>query len=558
MKSISISEIVKNASIGGVDKFATFCIAAVIELLHKDDALLSRRDTSFQEDLCFCEHRYKQLQNVPSFVLEHISGKKNVLLEKKYQSIKQHVSWDEDESLETSFARLADILSDRYSFTLTTERKFTEVVSEWICNGKKDLKTYYPFNNLIDAFRLIGRNSKENISLHCDNHKTVIDKFLMAFVGIDVTYYESSYEGLSECGPERYDAGFSLPPFIDIGRSLKTSIDEMIIKNMKEAVSGRFACILPMRFTFQDGRLKELRKQIVDEQRLKAVVKLPAGFVCGTSINTVALLFDEGSKKNEDILMIDLSDQSFRDIKQKSRYGFVFNDASMMLFRDALKGKNSKNCMLVSKETIESQDFLFDPSVYAISDEIKASLELLAQGTVRLEDIASIYRAQASKSDENGSEYFEIGAADINEYGFIREPSKVMVLGEGNKILKNKIVKGDIVFSIKGTIGKVGIVDKTVDNWLINQSFVIIRVNAPGWTPEFVFRQLKSKAVQDYASLNANGSFIKAFPIDKLRGVMLVEPTEHSLEEAKEKHTRQIQILSEIENLRCELDALNY
>lgn len=537
-------------------ELSTFFLACTIELLHKKNELSSSLDSDFSNDISKCAKLYNFSKEMCSEILS-LTKLPNSLMN-SYKEIKKNCEWDNCEQIEETVNRLVDLLSGKASFSHFSEYRFSKTLSEWVCDGKSNLKAYFPYNNLVEAVRYTGKNAKVNDVLRYNPINTTIDNLLMALFDISINTKIEGFDKLSDAKVDFYDVGFSVPPF---GLKLENReiFENTIIENMTTSIKGRFSCIVPSGFAFNSlVKQKNYREKLVKSKRLATIVELPIGYIAGTGLSTIALLFDYKEANNNDILMIDLSDSKYKDEQLSFRSNFVLNESAIKVFSDAIKGTLSSKCEKVSIDKIAANDYLLLPSRYALSDEMKESLKKINEykSSKTLSSIAFMYRAQATANDGDGKEYYEVGASDINEYGFVSAPTKTLLLTPQSSSLKNKLQKNDIIFSIKGTVGKVAFIDKDVDNWIVNQSFVIIRVTDDAYTPEYVFKQLTSKVTKDYIALHAAGNVIKSFPIDKLKDFRVQDPTKESLCEAKDKTQRQIKILKAIEDLKKELSEI--
>ena len=122
---------------------------------------------------------------------------------------------------------------------------------------------------------------------------------------------------------------------------------------------------------------------------------------------------------------------------------------------------------------------------------------------------------------------------------------------------RNLLKKGDIIFAIKGSVGKVGLVAEEHSNWLLNQSFVILRVKNKNWPVEYVFRQLKSSAMKYYIQSMTIGSVIPSLAMSDLKNIPLVSPEKEKVEDQRIKHERQLEITLQLKQLQTELEQLN-
>lgn len=543
----------------GFDSRLAIIISLTIELLHRNKMLDMHLSSSLIDDLICLEKENQSLNGISSYVQRYFKDFQTDSLNDIYVGLKRDSVFDTDESLDKVISNTFDIAADhQMNFSFIKETKFCSFISDWLCNGKSVKKAYIPYNNMFFCSAFISQKAGAAEVVNLSEERSVIDKLILALSGEHCSFKNQTFENTQEDN-STYDIGFSCPPLASgaIGNAKYGRAEEFVLDDMFTKVKGRFACIVLMRFAFDSRpKAKILREKFVNSGRLKAVIKLPAGFIPVAMVNMIALLFDEQGSDHKSVAMINLADDKFKDANLSVRRAFVLNDLAIETVKDALSGSVTSHCELTSVETISENEYSLDPGIYAFSDEIKQSLNALSQSTTRLDEIASFYRAQATKSDESGTTYLEVGAADINEYGFIKAPKKELTLASNSKCLKNKVEKGDIVFSIKGTVGKVAFIDRDVDNWLINQSFVIIKVTDKQWSPEYVFRCLKGKVVQDYISVNKIGSFIGSFPIDKLKAITLALPSKEDLVEAKEKTERQLYLLSKIDEIDTELRSL--
>jgi len=89
----------------------------------------------------------------------------------------------------------------------------------------------------------------------------------------------------------------------------KGKADYAFISHMIESVkeNGRMAVIVPHGVLFRGSVEGEIRKSLIKENLLEAVIGLPANLFHGTSIRVAVLIFNKAKGKNTDILFIDAS-----------------------------------------------------------------------------------------------------------------------------------------------------------------------------------------------------------------------------------------------------------
>lgn len=100
----------------------------------------------------------------------------------------------------------------------------------------------------------------------------------------------------------------------------KSKADFAFITHMIEATlegSGKVGVIVPHGVLFRGGAEGKIRRQLIEDNLLEAVIGLPANLFYGTGIPAAILLFNRG-KKTTDVLFIDAS-REYEDIKNQSR-----------------------------------------------------------------------------------------------------------------------------------------------------------------------------------------------------------------------------------------------
>jgi len=100
----------------------------------------------------------------------------------------------------------------------------------------------------------------------------------------------------------------------------KSKGDYAFITHMIETLNehGKAGVILPHGVLFRGSSEGKIRKQLIDENLLKAVVGLPANLFYGTGIPASILIFDKNKRDNTEILFIDASNE-FENGKNQNR-----------------------------------------------------------------------------------------------------------------------------------------------------------------------------------------------------------------------------------------------
>jgi type I restriction enzyme M protein len=101
----------------------------------------------------------------------------------------------------------------------------------------------------------------------------------------------------------------------------KSKGDYAFITHMIEttyADSGKVGVIVPHGVLFRSSSEGQIRKKLIDENLLEAVVGLPANLFFGTGIPAAILIFNKGKGNNKDVLFIDAS-KEFENGKNQNK-----------------------------------------------------------------------------------------------------------------------------------------------------------------------------------------------------------------------------------------------
>ncbi len=176
-----------------------------------------------------------------------------------------------------------------------------------------------------DLNRTVSAFSKMNLLLH---------GYFNAEIKCDDTLVSPQFTGNSEL--MKFDIVLSNPPFSmnwDAGRAEydtykrfhrdippRSKADYAFISHMIESTregSGRMGVVVPQGVLFRGAVERKIRKKIIEENIIEAIIGLPPNVFYGTAIPAVIMLFHKGKKENKDVLFIDAS-QQFESLKAKN------------------------------------------------------------------------------------------------------------------------------------------------------------------------------------------------------------------------------------------------
>ena len=535
---------------GMTDVYSIIALASLCDFAFKHRMIAQLMPNSFSEDLKYFYKNFEEFKVLKDSLqdFEIFSSNENDLF---YRELKKQSLKNEDDPRENmSVIELLNSKSYREQDNyLLAENVLSPVIADWISGGKTGLKIYCPFNSMLNVESSLPRDNQ--IISPCTSEKLKLARTLhlicngMKVPELPVMQFEEI-----KGNQEFFDAGFTFPP-------LDKDMQEQIIENLVYSITGRFCVIVSLGFTFRLGNTAKIRNEVLDTRRLQAVAELPTGFLPNSGISCAALFFAPKTDFQDSVMFINLSGGEFRDRERSSRMFTVLNNPAVEILKSGLAGTEYELCKKVSYSEIESGGQVITPSRYVLSAEVQSSQEQILKGSTRLSEIVDFVRVQVGRKENEGELYYEVTAGDINPAGLVEQPERAIHLSKDNPALKSQLRQNDLIFAIKGSVGKVGLIIGTPCNWVVNQSFVILRLKNKDWPVEFVFRQLKSNAMKNYIQSKTTGSVIPSLTMAELRELPLIAPTPHLVEKQRFRHERQIKLVKQIRELQKELAEFN-
>lgn len=161
------------------------------------------------------------------------------------------------------------------------------------------------------------------------------------------------------------------------GTPPKSKADYAFISHMVESAvadDGRVGVIVPHGVLFRGGAEGKIRKHLIEENVLEAVVGLPANLFFGTGIPAAILLFHKGKKTN-DVLFVDAS-REFDASKRQNKLRAQDIDRIVATVKAARNVE--KYAYRATTTQIEENEFNLNISRYVDTFEQDASVDLAA------------------------------------------------------------------------------------------------------------------------------------------------------------------------------------
>ena len=326
---------------------------------------------------------------------------------------------------------------------------------------------------------------------------------------------------------------------------------------------GRLVVILPESFLFRtSGGERDYKEKLVRSGILSSVIRLPRdAFAPYANVQSSVLIF-ETQQHVRDVLFVDASEDLGRKARTKSK---VPLDPVEQIVSIVLKRRSTHCSAIASYEQIAQNDFNISADRYVRTAEEQQIASLLEETkTLELADIAEIIRPQAVAGEEGevARPFAEIGLQDIQPDGTIRQPTKILTVSDRNlgKAERQRVEKGDVLLSVRGRIGAVGVVheDHGPADWVPSQAFVVLRLrDSSPVRPLALYRYLSSPLGQGLLQSLATGMTVPMVSMGDVKKLRVMVPSANEQQQLEKQYEEARKLRAQIRQLETEAEELN-
>lgn len=328
-------------------------------------------------------------------------------------------------------------------------------------------------------------------------------------------------------------------------RSRRLSSDPVAIADGLQSPSKRIVISVVEGMMFRGVGVEPIaREALVESGRLEAILSVPGGMIFPhTGVATNLIVLGPHGRKRHGVRFVNLSDSRFAGKTVRGRPE-VRPESSWL---DAMHLELSDDDRFAADVTIpeiREKDYNLSLERYLLPPAVMAVEAFLAEKQVRpLEDVVEMIRPLSMGNEDDGEFMIrEAVPADIGNDDLLTEPKKETLIERAQlrKARNQRLMPGDLLLSIKGTIGAVALVpdDAAVDGdsgfWTAGQSFMVLRPRKGGCSSIALFEYLSNNAVRETLRSLAGGAGIPTVSIKDLRQfkVPILTPVEEAEIEA--------------------------
>ncbi|WP_269900529.1 N-6 DNA methylase [Paenalcaligenes faecalis] len=250
------------------------------------------------------------------------------------------------------------------------------------------------------------------------------------------------------------------------------------------------------------GQERLLREYIIDDekhgQQLSSIILTPPRVYSHTPLSIAIMDMVFNQEKGQDIHMVDLSDIPLRFNETAAKA--LEENKNLILGREEKEGVSRT----VNIQEVREEGYLLNPNRYV---NIPADI---GPNAIPLSQICSLIRPSALSKNEEDKSALEFGIPHLGSWSPVNGPltRKIHLRARDIAFLE----EGDVVLSVKGTIGESAIVGcLPSESTVVSQSCVALRLKdseiARKITPEYLLVYLRTQsAVAQFKSLETGAN----------------------------------------------------
>nr|WP_014343597.1 N-6 DNA methylase [Aliivibrio fischeri]AEY78100.1 Type I restriction enzyme M protein [Aliivibrio fischeri] len=371
-------------------------------------------------------------------------------------------------------------------------------------------------------------------------------------------------------GLEQFEHSIGFPPFnLKLGKEVPRDLWGRFVEKssngyvyqlrhmLAHSYSHVVVCVANSFLTSSVSSEATFKQNMLDKGWLKAVISLPGNLLNSTSIPFSIIILDK-DHHGKSTLVIDASDETvFTENIHRIQKRLTNVSQILELYHNR---EESDYSALVTAEQIQKNNMSLMPSRYVMTQKDRIMTRKLSDyHMINLSDIAVFIRPQMIKSEMEGEAFTEVVLSNINEIGQVKGQLKQVVLKQNrNKASEQVLRKGDILLSSRGTVGRVGLIDRDEKNMLASQVFTIIRLKPYiSITPEFVYQYLVSELGQWQLNNLITGSSQSILSPKDLNALQIPELLQSEIKKAEKIRAQIVKKYQQLETIKHEIKNLN-
>ena len=305
----------------------------------------------------------------------------------------------------------------------------------------------------------------------------------------------------------------------------KMSPNFFSLMNMLESMNdnGVMVTVVPDGVLF-NVNCTEMRKYLVDNGYIKAIITLPGGIFPGTPVSSSMLIIEKAKENNRRVKMINAEEI----YQQMRRYRMLSNENIEEIVKLYLSDEDDL-ILNISTDEIIKQDY------YLGIDKYKVALSSKLVNPVMLGDVCrSIFRGYQITSSESDSiasledkdtGYRIINMSDLQPLGIVSEDLQAVEIEDTRKFSKYCVEEGDILITAKNTTIKSAVYQENEEyKAILTGNLIAVRVNEKKVNPFYLKAFMDSETGQEILRSIQTGTTVKSITPNSLKNMQIPLP----------------------------------
>lgn len=311
-----------------------------------------------------------------------------------------------------------------------------------------------------------------------------------------------------------------------------------------------------------------VRRNLIESERLTAVLGVPPGlFYSSTMVKLGLLVIAEKPLERSTVRFVDISHKDLSYRGTRGRFEFDFDPQTETA--ELISGQAPADKTMgrdVSYDEIFEHNFVLTPDRY-LNAGLRDRIDMLMRDAdaATLPDVAELIRpANLQKSLGEDYTIFEASPGDVGDRGYLDQPGRSFTVDRATytRALNQRVQPGDVLLSIKGTIGVVGLVPENVPHegetaiWTAGQSLMILRPKKRGgMDPITLYEYLTDETVQEFIKSLAGGSVIQNLGMKDLKAFPVPVPSKQIMEDVRAHFMARQALLDQVADIHRQIAA---
>ena len=294
----------------------------------------------------------------------------------------------------------------------------------------------------------------------------------------------------------------------------------MILMNMLLAENGT-ACGVIKQGCFFDKKYRAIRKDLIENYNVEAVIRIPADAFENTTTATSILIYHNTPEKTSQVKFYDMIVEKIKENKYKFNLDEGKNVVELVQRKGDLLPITDKCVAVASVEQIRENDYTFDAKKYN-------PIRIIPNDGWEMKKLGDFYEFQSGYAFKK-TEFEEKGIPLISIKNIVNnsvnQEEKVFIK-ENSKYNKFIVKKNDLLVALSGnTAGKIGYANYDIIGYL-NQR--VGRVLSENFSKKYLLFIYKSLKLDNFLYVFSNGSVQKNFSTTDLSQLEVPFPTNPS------------------------------